>query len=84
MYESDLCRVSRQEDIGRVVDSPEPEETLVRVARKISNTGHVTVEVFTAVPAAEEVPDVVDHRVGHRAHRAVVAPGQILHEEEQT
>ena len=44
----------------------------------------MTVEVFTAVPAAEEVPDVVDHRVGHRAHSAVVAPGQILHEEEQT
>ena len=83
MYESDLCRVPRQEDIGRVVDGPEPEETLVRVARKISNTGHVTVEVLTAVPAAEEVPDVVDHSVGHRAHGAVVAPGQILQEEEQ-
>ena len=66
------------------MDGPQPEETLVWVARKIPNAGHVTVEVFTAVPAAEEVPDVVDHRVGHRAHGTVVAPGQILHEEEQT
>ena len=65
------------------MDGPEPEETLVRVARKIPNTGHVTVEVLTAVSAAEEVPDVVDHSVGHRAHGAVVAPGQILQEEEQ-
>ena len=60
------------------MDGPEPEKTLVWVARKIPNAGHVTVEVFTAVPAAEEVPDVVDHRVGHCAHGAVVAPGQIL------
>ena len=43
----------------------------------------MTVEVFTAVPAAEEVPDVVDHCVGHCAHGAVVAPGKILQQEEQ-
>ena len=60
------------------MDGPQPQETLVWVARKISNAGHVAVEVFTAVPAAEEVPDVVDHSVGHGAHGAVVSPGEIL------
>ena len=65
------------------MDGPQPQETLVWVARKISNAGHVAVEVFTAVPAAEEVPDVVDHGVGHRAHGPMIAPGQILQEEEE-
>ena len=55
----DLCGIASQEDVSGVVDGPEPQETLVRVARKISNTGHVTVEVLTAVPAADICPVIL-------------------------
>ena len=83
LMDDDLCRVSSEEDIGSVVDGPEPEETLVRVARKVTDAGHMVVEILTAVPAAEEVSDVVYHGVGHGADGTVVAPGDVLQGEEQ-
>ena len=59
------------------MDGPQPEQGLVGVVRQVADTGHVVVEVLRAVPAPEEVSDVVDHGGGHCAH-PVVAPGKVL------